>query len=144
MEVHRPTVSFTLSLHLSFGHRITIFQEENVGTTFIYFKLFISKNPSTRKIDSPPLMSQYGKFRDSPVKSEAPWGQVHSRKCSKDVDRQYHPAPIIAVQGPSFVHCRWHQDVPWLSVLFPAPGCLPLQYLIHVVYYSLVLYLLCY
>lgn len=48
------------------------------------------------------------------------------------------------VQGPSFVHCRWHQDVPWLSVLFPAPGCLPFQYLIHVVYSSLVLYLLCY
>lgn len=78
-----------------YGHRITTFQEENVGTTFIYFKLFISKNPSTRKIDNPPLMSQCSKFRDSPVKSEVPWGQVHSRK---DLDGQYHPALIIAAQ----------------------------------------------
>lgn len=74
---------------------------------YIYlFQIIYFKEPSTRKVDSPPLMSQYDKFRDSPVKSEAPWGQVHSRKCSKDADRQYPPALSIAVQGPFFVHCR--------------------------------------
>lgn len=121
------SISYTVITSQGFGHRIITFQEENVGTTFIYLKLFISKRtPFTRKTDNPPLPSQFGKFRESPVKSEAPWGPAHGRRCSKDLDGQSTQPSLLLLScpGPLSFRCRRHQDVPWHSVLSPAPRSL--------------------
>lgn len=96
--------------NVSFGHRITKFQEEHMGTTFHLFQIICFKeNPSIRKIDSPPLLSQCTNFRGSRVTfggSLGPSPQQEVQQGSRWTVSSKPPDYCSAVQGPSVIHCR--------------------------------------
>lgn len=76
-------VSCTVITSQRIGHKITRFQEENV---------IEDGQPSL--VES----MQELKGKPSKIQSEGPWGPMHCRKCSKDLNGQHHPGLHITVQ----------------------------------------------